>query len=90
MPHVTLNDLRRTFATLQARGGVAPEDLVHFMGHVDDTMLRKIYPRKAPACIVWMGPLRQAMFTSAFAKIRLGWFFSVSPRTLPRESGRSR
>jgi integrase len=43
VPHVTLNDLRRTFATLQARGGVAREDLVHFMGHVDDTMLRRIY-----------------------------------------------
>jgi hypothetical protein len=43
VPRATLNDLRRTFATLQARGGVAREDLVHFMGHVDDTMLRRIY-----------------------------------------------
>jgi integrase len=43
VPRVTLNDLRRTFATLQARGGIAREDLVHFMGHVDDTMLRRIY-----------------------------------------------
>jgi hypothetical protein len=42
-PHVSYNDLRRTFATLHARGGVAREDLVRMMGHADDTMLRRIY-----------------------------------------------
>ena len=43
VPRVSLNDLRRTFATLQARGGIAREDLVRAMGHSDDTMLRRVY-----------------------------------------------
>lgn len=45
---VTLNDLRRTFAHWHLSAGCAFEDVARAMGHVDTTMLQRVYGRLRP------------------------------------------
>lgn len=45
---VTLNDLRRTFAHWHLVAGCSFEDVARAMGHVDTTMLQRVYGRLRP------------------------------------------
>lgn len=45
---VTLNDLRRTFAHWHLAAGCSFEDVARAMGHVDTTMLLRVYGRLRP------------------------------------------
>lgn len=48
IPTCTLNDLRRTFAHWHLAAGCAFEDVARAMGHVDTTMLQRVYGRVRP------------------------------------------
>lgn len=49
IPHLSANDLRRTFATWHAEQGIPLELLMRAMGHTSPQMLARVYARPKPA-----------------------------------------
>lgn len=50
LPHsLCLNDLRRTFCSQMAKAGVPLQTCADILGHEDDTMVKRVYRRCAPA-----------------------------------------
>lgn len=46
IPHVTWNDLRRTFASLLVQAGVAPHLVAKLLGHTTTAMVDRVYGRQ--------------------------------------------
>jgi hypothetical protein len=52
LPHsLSLNDLRRTFCSQMAKAGVPLQTCADLLGHTDDTMVKRVYRRCAPALL---------------------------------------
>lgn len=51
IPHLSPNDLRRTFATWHAEAGVPLELLMRSMGHTTTQMLSRVYARPSAAAV---------------------------------------
>ncbi len=48
VPHVTWNDLRRTFSTLLRQQGAGLDDLADLLGHEGTAMVRRVYGQDTP------------------------------------------